>query len=199
VTKRIELNDYKFNISYDDYQYLEKETDVIQQDKKVILFDDDQDGMIYKFMEKVMNEKDENEKNYIVDNIKFYNGRVQAFKHPFKNIIYESTPYFSERKNIIDGLIEKYGKTIVKFENQSYTTISQIIYNNEFGTTQLLESNLSETLYNIFINNDVRAFQGNVNTDLKQDLQSTGVDVIKSYSSVLINNDTEYSIFQPFD
>jgi hypothetical protein len=46
----------------------------------------------------------------------------------------------------------------------------------------LLESNLSETLYDIFKNNDVKAFQGNVNTDLKQDLQSTGVDVIKSYS-----------------
>ena len=209
VTKKIQLNDYKFNISYDDYQYLETVKDEINLNSRVILLNNDNkefyndkentDDVIYKFLNKAMKDTDEKNKSYVVDSIKFYNGRVQAFKHPITNQIYEITSDFTERKNIIDDLTKKYGPSLIKFENQSYTTISQIIYNNEFGNIKLLESNLSDNIYNLFQRNIINAFQGNVSEDLKEDKNSYGVDIIKSYSSVLLYNDTEFNIFQPFD
>jgi hypothetical protein len=211
ATHKINLNQYKFNTSYDNIQYIDNENIKIDMTKNVILFNDYkikygtdgkqiiQDDVILDKMKEVMNQKDENGKSYIITEIKFNRSKPISFKNPITNQIYESTSNYNERKTILDNLEKQYGEHIVKFSNQSYTEISKLIYNNEFGNIKTIHSNLSEKVFNILDKHHLRQFMGTVNTDFYPDACSMGFDVVKSYSSVLLNNECDYPIFQQFD
>ena len=192
---RISLNESKFNISYNDYQFV-KENDTASQDVKVLLYDDSNDVMM-ELMKKAMNDEDANGKKYIIDNIKFSNGRPVAFKHPHREQIIETTSNFTQRKNIIDGLINEFGG--LKFENQSYSQIANIIFDNKFGTVSQLSSNLSDKVYDILDAHHISPYVGTVSLDQEQGDYGHGYDVCKSYASGILNNKTDYAIFQPFD
>ena len=142
---KLQLNDYKFNVSYDSFDYYEDMDQNMNSDKNVILIEDDiSRNIILELMEKVQNKTMK-----MIDFIKFNNGKPTAFKHPETNQVYEITSNFDDRKNIIKKLANKYGSHLVDFKNQSYTQISQLIFDNEFGNTSQLKSNLSNKLYNI--------------------------------------------------
>ena len=194
---RISLNESKFNISYDDYQFV-KENDIVRRDVKVLLYDDDKDVMM-ELMKNVMSEKDENGKKYMIDNIKFSSGRPIAFKHPITNQIIETTSNFTQRKQIIDGLIVDFGENIIKAENQSYCQIANIIFDNKFGTVSQLSSNLSDKIFDIFDAHHISPYMGTVSLDQEQGDYGHGYDVCKSYASGILKNTTDYAIFQEFD
>ena len=194
---RISLNESKFNISYDDYQFV-KENDIASRDVKVLLYDDSKDVMM-ELMKKAMNDKDESGKKYMIDNIKFSNGRPVAFKHPITNQIIETTSNFTQRKNIIDGLIVEFGDNIIKSENQSYSQIANIIFDNKFGTVSQLSSNLSDKVFEILDAHHISPYMGTVSLDQEQGDYGHGYDVCKSYASGILNNKTDYAIFQQFD
>jgi hypothetical protein len=134
-THKINLNQYKFNTSYDNIQYIDNEDIKIDMSKNVILFNDYkikygtdgkeiiQDDVILDKMKEVMNQKDENGKSYIITEIKFNQSKPVSFKNPITNQIYESTSNYNERKTIIDSLEKQYGEHIVKFTNQFYHSI----------------------------------------------------------------------------
>ena len=204
LSGKIELNDYKFNVNYDDYQYIHDDNESVDETKKVILMREYQDSNnqevdIYSKIKYAMTIERANGKSYIVDNVKFQNGRITAFMDPVTNVIYETTTDFVERKLIIDGLTIKYGQHLVKFENQSYTQISKLIFDNEFGTVAQLKSNLSDKIFDILNNNHIKPFCATISSDIEEDDFSMGFDVCKSYSSVLLNNAVDFPIFQQFD
>ena len=211
LTHKINLNQYKYHINYDNIQYIDSEDIKIDMSKSVILFNDYkikygtdgkqiiQDDVILDKMKEVMNQKDENGKSYIITEIKFNQSKPVSFKNPITNQIYESTSNYIERKTIIDNLEKQYGEHIVKFTNQSYTEISKLIYNNEFGNIKSIRSNLSEKIFNILDKHHLKPFMGTVNSNFYPDDYSMGFDVVKSYSSVLLNNECNFPIFQQFD
>jgi len=172
TTHKINLNQYKFNTSYENIQYIDNEDIKIDMTKNVILFNDYkikygtdgkqiiQDDVILDKMKEVMNQKDENGKSYIITEIKFNQSKPVSFKNPITNQIYESTSNYNERKTIIDNLEKQYGEHIVKFTNQSYTEISKLIYNNEFGNIKTIHSNISEKIFNILDKHHLRQFMG---------------------------------------
>ena len=194
---RISLNESKFNISYDDYQFV-GENNIASRDVKVLLYDDSKDVMM-ELMKKAMNDKDESGKKYMIDNIKFSNGRPVAFKHPLRDQIIETTSNFNQRKNIVDGLINEFGDNMIKFENQSYSQIANIIFDNKFGTVSQLSSNLSDKVFDILDAHHISPYIGTVSIDQEQGDYGHGFDVCKSYASGILNNTTDYAIFQPFD
>jgi len=88
-------------------------------------------------MKESMNKIDkETGKKYVIEQIKFNNGKITAYRDPILNQVVESTSDFLERKVIVDGLTLKYGSHLVKFQNQSFTHIAKTIFNNEFGTVK---------------------------------------------------------------
>ena len=187
---KITLNEYKFNVSYDDYQYIH-DHDEIDYTKKVILFREFTENnnvfTIHEKMKESMNRIDEkNGKKYIVDQIKFNNGKITAFKDPVTNQVIEATTDFIERKNIVAGLTEKYGNQIVKFQNQSYTQIAKTIFDNEYGTVKQLQSNLSDKIFDIFDKNHIKPFCATLSKDIEQGDYGHGYDVCKSYCSTSI-------------
>jgi len=202
-TGKITLNEYKFNISYDDYQYIH-DRDEIDITKKVVLFREfTENNNVFTIQEKMKNSMERIDektgKKYVVDQIKFQNGKITAFQDPITNQIIESTSDFNERKLIVDGLSQKYGNHLVKFQNQSYTQISKIIFDNEFGTVKQLQSNLSEKIFDILDKNHIKPFCATLSKDFEQGEDGHGYDVCKSYSSVLLSNDVPFPIFQQFD
>ena len=66
-------------------------------------------------------------------------------------------------------------------------------------TVSQLKSNLSEKIFDILNNNHIKPFSATVSNDVEEDDYSMGFDVCKSYSSVLLNNDVDFPIFQQFD
>ena len=226
MSNKISLGDYKFNVDYSDVQYIHKfshktidstdedkdedlsETQVgygLDVTKKVILFreyfDNDykEDHSIQKMMEKSMQNIDENGKSFIIDQIKFRNGEIVAYKDPYTDQVIESTTDYLERTEILEGLSTEFGSHVVKAQNQSYTGISNIIYDNLFGNRSKLSSNLSEKLFDIFDKNHIKPFCATISTDFIEDDNSCGFDVSKSYSAVLLQNETPFPIFQQFD
>jgi hypothetical protein len=197
---KLQLDDYKFNISYEDsIEYIDDFTKKNPSvNSKVVLFNDNKhDNTILENLYKVTNDT-----KTMVDYIKFNNGKPTAFQHPITNQIYEVTSEFPQRKAIVEKLTKKYGKAIVHFQNQSYTQISNIIFDNEFGTSKLLKSNLSNKVFEILDQYKIGPYCAITSTDPKdlfEDDMAHGFDICKSYSSVLLNNNTVYPIFQQFD
>ena len=202
-TGKITLSEYKFNVSYDDYQYIHENDEQIDSSKKVILFREYFDGKnqftIQDRMKESMNKIDtKTGKQYVIEQIKFNNGKITAYRDPISNQVVESTSDFLERKVIVDGLILKYGSHIVKFP-QSYTQIAKTIYNNEFGTVKQLHSNLSEKIFDILDKNHIKPFCATLSDDIEQGDDGHGYDVSKSYASVLLTNEEPFPIFNLFD
>ena len=195
---KLKLNDYKFNVSYDSFEYYSSIENNFSTEKNVILIEDDMSrNIILELMETVQNQTMK-----MIDNIKFNNGKPIAFRHPETNQVYEVTTKFDDRKNIIKTLANKYGSHLVDFKNQSYTQISQLIFDNEFGNTSQLKSNLSNKLYDIFETYPINPYCATTTYDqtlFSNNDDAYGFDVCKSYSSVLIYNDSNYPIFQQFD
>jgi len=200
---KLSLNEYKFTINYDDIQYINNNQQTESTTSKVILFEDIDDvneNLIMQKMKKVMDTT-----GTMVEYIKFYNGRPVSFKHPITNQIYEITTNFLQRKSIIEKLALKYGQSVVHFQNQSYTQISQIIFNNEHGNTEQLKSNLSDNVWDVLNKYKIGPYcavstHDKVMTDPVCNFDKyNGFDICKSYASVLLNNDTPYPVFQQFD
>lgn len=193
------LDDYKFNVNYDDIQYIENADLVQTNESKVILFRENEDKDIIKvMMARVMEETELN-----IDFIKFHNCAPVAFQNPATQQVYEVTSNYYERKRIIDNLTKKYGQSIVRFSNQSYTQIANIIFNNEFGNINQITSNLNKKVFGILDTYKIGPYCATAllnPLDAEEDkTNSFGYDVCKSYSSVLINNNVDFSIFQQFD
>jgi len=182
---------------------LEKESkepsfDELRKKAKVLLYDDSKDIMM-QLMYSAMNEIDENGQQFMIDHIKFSAGRPIAFKHPISKKIIEVTTNFTERRQIVNELSEEYGKHIIKFENQSYAQIAISIFDNQFGSVSQLSSNLSDKIFDILDENHLSAFIGTVSLDQEQGETGHGYDITKSYASGILNNETDYAVFQPFD
>ena len=199
-SNRLTLDDYKFNISYEDsIEYIDDFTKKNPSiNSKVVLFNDKKhENTLLEQLYKVTNDS-----KTMVDYIKFNNGKPTAFQHPLTNQVYEITTDFTERKAIVQQLAKKYGPALVKFQNQSYTQISTIIFDNEFGNSKQLKSNLSNKVFETLDKYKIGPYCAVTTTDPKdlfEDDISFGFDICKSYSSVLLNNDTVYPIFQQFD
>jgi hypothetical protein len=202
LSGKLDLGEYKFNVVYDDIQYVEYDKNLclnIDESKKVILFEDVkslEENLLINLMNEVCHSTKTN-----IDHIKFNNGKPTAFKHPITSQIYEITTKYEQRYNIIDILKNKYGSSVVQFQNQSYTQIGQIIFDNEFGITKQLKSNLSHNIFEIFETYKIGPYcASNVeNLDKVNEDDCFGFDVCKSYSSVLLNNQDDFAIFQEFD
>ncbi|MEI7669871.1 MAG: AAA family ATPase, partial [Pseudomonadota bacterium] len=94
---------------------------------------------------------------------------------------------------------EEYGSHIIKFENQSYAQIAIAIFDNQFGSVSQLTSNLSDKIFEILDENHISPFIATVSADQEQGDYGHGFDITKSYASGILNNETDFAIFQPFD
>lgn len=195
MTNKITLQDYKFIPSYDNIQFIRKykSIDQIDNEKSVILINDI-DDVLLNIMDDVIKST-----GLMITNIKFHAGKPIAFQHPKTLQIFEVTEDYYERKQIVNDLTLKYGQNVVRFTNQTYTEIAKIIFDNEFGKLEQIKSNLSDKVYNILDTNHIKPYVATVSKDQKKDDNSMGFDIIKSYSSVLLNNNVDYHIFHQFD
>jgi hypothetical protein len=196
ISGRLTLSEYKFCINYDDIQYIDYyDNEMPNNSSKVILIKDNfEKNTILEMMTWVMQTTKSN-----IEYIKFYNGKPVAFRNPVTLQVYEITSFYDERKDIIDNLSIKYGNSKVKFQNQSYTQIAQIIFDNEFGNIKQLKSNLSDKIFEIFDTYKIGPYCARVSNDILETEDSNGFDICKSYSSVLLNNTIDFNIFQQFD
>lgn len=187
----LQLNEYKFNISYDSIDFFPHYT------KQILVQTDIEHDVLLNLMYDVQEKS-----KTMIEYIKFNNGKPTAFQHPITKQIYELTDRFYERETILKFLASKYGKLLIDFKNQSYTQISQLIFDNEFGYTKQLKSNLSNKLFDLFEQYKIQPYCRTTTLNPKDFIQGSdcfGFDICKSYSSALICNDVSFSIFQPFD
>jgi hypothetical protein len=190
---------YEFNINYDNIQYIEDlSREIINESAKVILLEAEQNNEVLKKAMLLVQQQTKTN----IDYMKFNNGKLIAFQNPKTKQIYEETIDYKRRIKIIEYLQQQVGQSLITFKNQSYTQIGNFIFDNYYGQTNYIKSNLSNKVFDIL---DTYHFSAYIEKYIKDNEDHTkaddcyGVDVVKSYSSVLLNNQDNYPIFQAFD
>ena len=137
------------------------------------------------------------ETNVIIEGMKFYKNKLISFQHPNKFRIESCTDY-NEKKPLCKQLK-------IPFENQTFTNIGTNIFTSKFG--ELPKSKLSKEVEKIYSDYHIKPYIKLVNelyhgVSLLNDTDNIiekGFDINKSYSSVLLENKTNYPIFTQFD
>ena len=133
-TKKIELQDFKWLVDYEDYEYIENENYIDDTQKQLVLLDK-------KNLRDVLLKRIKDH-HIMVTNIKFINSAVISFEDPFTGKIIESSIDYNLRKLACKKLYDEFlSIEEFKFKNNSFTDLSNKIFNYKFG-------NIPDSCYN---------------------------------------------------
>ena len=189
-TKKIELQDFKWLVDYEDYEYIENENHIDDTQKQLVLLDK-------KNLRDVLLKRIKDH-HIMVTNIKFINSAVISFEDPFTGKIIESSIDYNLRKLACEKLYDEFlSIEEFKFKNNSFTDLANKIFNFKYGN--IPDSCYNEITNSIFEDYPVSPYIKTLTENIKETKQSFGFDICKCYSKVLRDNDHPFPIFTAFD
>lgn len=135
------------------------------------------------------------------------NHKLSSFVHPITNQAIVQGKDFYERKLICETLKNKYEVEQFEFKNQSHTNISTCLMERMIGkikksdynkqTFEVLQDFYSKPMIQTIDNQIIRYKKKKGDIYKPQNIK--GIDITKSYSSVLLNNKYDYPIYSIHD
>jgi AAA domain len=195
---RIEIDTHKLEVQYDSFHYVpEAELDshflglamgTIGGHEKVILVGTDN-------LSKIIGDVSRKTRQ-LVYTLKLNGHRVVAFEHPCTEKIYISSEFHEERVECCRKLYAATQCSTMRFMNQSFAKIAEAYL--EYLNGSLKQSEYSSSLTTILDEYKL----GPYITQFEQEYNLTELeayDITRAYTSVLINNTMDWSIFSAFD
>lgn len=185
----INLSEFVYNVNYENHQYIEN-NDNINKDIEVLLFEKDN---LFEEAVKIIKETNTTIERILYDEC----NRIISFVHPVTKQVYEITKHYKNRINIIENINKIYDLNI-KFTNQTFTVISQELFNSKYGNLKMLSSYLNNDVYDALTTYSISPYIARINEDFDISVMEA-MDISKSYSSVLLNNTYDYPVYSIFD
>lgn len=191
---KIDLGNFKFNVSYEEHEYYSCESDFLEREEntnmnmKVHLIES---SNLLKLAKKVMNQT-----SSIIQGMKFYYHVLVSFEHPDGYIIESAKDYFL-RKEMCHYLYKQYEIPEFVFANQTWATISRNLF--KYGFDNIQQSRLSNELEDIYDLYPVGPYMKKL-SNIKYNKETChGFDICKSYTDVLLNNKDNFPVFTALD
>jgi len=197
---RIELDVCKFDVKFEDYQYVAAEDIEMEMEslslgemkKKIVLLEKDN------LSEVIANVALKTQ--FLTHNMSFSGNRVVCFEHPVTKTIYISAEDHDQRVETCKILHNEFPCTEFIFKNQSFSRLASSYFDIRYGNIER-QSECSPVVMAIFENYRIKPYTTQFTHELNalQMSQLQSFDVSRCYTSVLINNSDYYNVFSPFD
>ena len=192
------LQEVKFDIKFDDFGSWLHKTDNLQElvdgtyckEKKVILIDDDRH--ITELCTKVIERTRKN-----ITRMKLSNGNVVMFQHPESKQYYIAAQELDERHKVADAMKKEIAHESLTFRNQSFTQLAHDWFSCKYGKLQ--QSTYSKEFRQILDDYALAAYIRKFDDKDEKAGQGFSIDIKRCYTSVLIDNKTDYNVFSAFD
>jgi len=158
-------------------------------DKKVVLIEiDDLKLMINKITHAT---------NMIVTNMIIKNSTVTKFEHPVSNQIYICADDYKERKKVCNTLFAETNLNVFEFNNQSWTELA-LLYLQYVSKINIREADYSKDYMQVLGSSSKSSFVSQQRGNYRiGDVVS--FDIVRCYSSILIENSENWGIPCSFD
>jgi hypothetical protein len=192
MKSRIDLADYDFDINYDNHRYVDVDSQeqIFTGSEPVVLIDESIDfGSVIASAEL--------RSDVTITNYKYGGGRIIAFE--CNGVVYARTFGYDDRKQLLKIEQDKTNNDIFEFKNQSYTQISNSLFNYYIGDVSKMLSDLTTEQFKLFERYNITPYLRTVSFDISKNKTSYTFDINKSYTSVLMNHKYDYNVFNAFD